>query len=310
MANEKVSILIIDDDEVIAQSTAEFFNMFEVNTAYVTSYDEAVKFLDTHLVSLLLLDINLGEKSGFDLCRKVRENYDMPILFISARTSDDDVLIALNIGGDDYIKKPFTLSILLAKVKTILARYEKAKEAALASQNNMKNTGNAPGLSDNQGIIGTAGSSNSTGIPDSAGSSNTAGNSNSAGISGNAGYSNNTGTSTGTGNLGTAASPIIKLTKTISLDTAARKLKSGNEQISLKAMEYKLLKYLIDNCGRVVTKDELLKDVWDDEFIGEGTLAVHIRHLREKIEKDPKQPELIKTIWGVGYMVETYEELL
>ena len=257
MEIEKVSVLIVDDDDVIAQSTAEFFNMFEVSTAYVSSYDEAVSFLDTHLVSLLLLDINLGDKSGFDLCRKVRENYDMPILFISARTSDDDILIALNIGGDDYIKKPFTLNILLAKVKAILARYEKAKEAAILSNNITEKTGNV-------------------GIPD-----------------------NRIGSDT-----------VIKLTPYISLDTASHKLKAGSGQISLKAMEYKLLKYLIDNCGRVVTKDELLRDVWDDEFIGEGTLAVHIRHLREKIEKDPKQPELIKTIWGVGYMVEAYEELL
>ena len=69
-------------------------------------------------------------------------------------------------------------------------------------------------------------------------------------------------------------------------------------------MEYKLLKYLLDNSGRVVTKDELLKNVWEDEFIGEGTLAVHIRHLREKIEADPKNPDVIKTIWGVGYLIE------
>ena len=78
----------------------------------------------------------------------------------------------------------------------------------------------------------------------------------------------------------------------------------GKEQISLKAMEYKMLLYLLENRGRVVTKDELLKNVWDDEYIGEGTLAVHIRHLREKIEQDPKNPEVIKTIWGVGYVIE------
>ena len=82
MEAEKVNVLIIDDDKVIAESTSEFFNMFGVSTAYVTGFDEAVKYLDTHLVSLLLLDINLGDKSGFDLCRKVRENYDMPILFM------------------------------------------------------------------------------------------------------------------------------------------------------------------------------------------------------------------------------------
>ena len=243
-------VLMIDDDEVIAQSTAEYFNMFDIKTAYVTSYEEAVEFLQENQVSLLLLDINLGDKSGFDLCKKVRENYDMPILFISARTSDDDVLIALNIGGDDYIKKPYTLSILMAKVKTILARYEKAKEAAeQVAEAQTKSSG-----SDLDG----------NGIKDGK----------------------------------------ITLADGIFLDINIRKLIRNGEQISLKAMEFKMLQYLLENRGRVVTKDELLKNVWDDEYVGEGTLAVHIRHLREKIEKDSKNPQIIKTAWGVGYMIE------
>lgn len=239
-------VLMIDDDEVIAQSTAEYFNMFDIKTTYVNSYEEAVEFLTRNQVSLLLLDINLGDKSGFDLCKKVRENYDMPILFISARTSDDDVLIALNIGGDDYIKKPYTLSILLAKVKTILARYEKAKEDAELA---LKSSGiEVSRIVDNSGCL--------------------------------------------------------SLTENLSVDKNLHKLRRGDDLISLKAMEYKMLIYLLENKNRVVTKDELLKNVWDDEFIGEGTLAVHIRHLREKIESDPKNPQVIKTIWGVGYMIE------
>lgn len=231
-------VLMIDDDKVIAESTAEYFNMFDVKTAFVTSYEDAVAFLDENTVSLLLLDINLGDKSGFDLCKKVRENYDMPILFVSARSSDDDVLIALNIGGDDYIKKPYTLSILLAKVKTILARYEKAASAVSSCA--------AP----------------------------------------------------------TAKSESFSLGEGITLDTNTHKLTVKGDTLSLKDMEYKLLLYLAQNRGRVVTKDELLKNVWDDEFIGEGTIAVHIRHLREKIEKDPKEPLIIKTIWGVGYILD------
>ena len=256
---DSYKVLIVDDDEVIAQSTAEYFNMFDTPCAYVTSFDDAVSFLDDHMVSLLLLDINLGDKSGFDLCKKVRESYDIPILFISARTSDDDVLIALNIGGDDYIKKPFTLSILLAKVKAILGRYEKAKEAAKSAVH----------ADTKQGTVN---------IND--------------------------------GDAATKDDIYIKLNSRISLDTHTHKLRDGDEQISLKAMEYKLLKYLVDHAGIVVTKDELLRDVWDNEFIGEGTLAVHIRHLREKIEDDPKEPELIKTVWGVGYMMETADEKL
>ena len=128
----KYQCLMVDDDITIAETTAEYFNIFDIKTAYVTGYDETLKFLDENEVSLILLDINLGERSGFELCKQIRMAYDMPILFISARTSDDDILTALNIGGDDYIKKPYTLNILLAKVKAILNRYEKAAEAANA----------------------------------------------------------------------------------------------------------------------------------------------------------------------------------
>ncbi len=243
----KVQALIIDDDEVIAQSTAEYFNMFGVQTEYVTGFEAAQEFLDTHLVSLLLLDINLGEQSGFELCKKVREKYDMPILFISARTSDDDVLIALNIGGDDYIKKPFTLSVLLAKVKAVIARYEKARENADTTKSCVQ-------------------------------------------------VQNSTETSLDGGRF--------KITEHITLDTNMHRLMKDGKAVSLKDMEYKLFLYLCENAGRVVTKDELLKNVWNDEFVGEGTIAVHIRHLREKIEEDPKNAEIIKTIWGVGYILE------
>jgi len=119
-----INCLIIDDEETIGQTTSEYFNMFDVTCEYVTSYEAAIDFLSEHQVSLLLLDINLGEHSGFELCKKIRKTTNIPILFISARTSDDDILTALNIGGDDYITKPYSLNILLAKVKAILKRCE------------------------------------------------------------------------------------------------------------------------------------------------------------------------------------------
>lgn len=157
--------LMIDDDEIIAENTAEYFNAFDIKTAYVTSYENEVDFLAENTVSLLLLDINLGNNSGFELCKRIRNEYNMPILFISARTSDDDVLMALNIGGDGS------------------------------------------------------------------------------------------------------------------------------------------LFYFLEHRGKVITKDEFLQNVWEDECVGEGTVAVHIRHLREKIEADPNEPKIIKTVWGVGYIM-------
>ena len=249
---EQYKVLMIDDDELIARSTAEYFNILDVKTAYVTSFDAAVDFLGKNNVSLLLLDINLGDRSGFELCKKIRENYDMPILFISARTSDDDVLIALNIGGDDYIKKPYTLNILLAKVKAVLDRYEKAKEAARAAT-----------------------------------------------VSGDGGTSLNTGTSNSENEEGR-----IVIHDGVYLDTAMHKLVVNEKAEELRAMEYKLLLYLLENSGRVITRDELLDNVWCDENTCDGTITVHIRHLREKIEADSKNPAIIKTVWGVGYVVE------
>ena len=242
--------LIVDDDLTIAENTAEYFNIFDISTAFVTGYDEAVSFLEENETSLVLLDINLGDRSGFELCKKIRREFDMPILFISARKSDDDILTALNIGGDDYISKPFTMSILLAKVKAVLQRYEKAMSAAKAAGNE---SGDSP-----------------------------------ANIS----------------DASAATEGKIIICDNILLDTLTHKLVKNGEETELKVREYNMLHYILKNRGRVVTKDELLKCAWEDEFIGEGTLPVHARRIRMKLEEDPDDPKILKTIWGVGYIIE------
>ena len=124
--------LIVDDEEALSQSTCEYFNMFEVRACWVADAKGCLRFFDEHTTDLILLDINLGGTSGFDLCRRLREITSIPILFISARQSDDDMLLALSIGGDDYIQKPYSLSVLLAKVKAVLGRYRATTVAPLA----------------------------------------------------------------------------------------------------------------------------------------------------------------------------------
>ena len=228
----KYNCLIIDDEITIAETTCDYFNMFDIKSAYATSYEEGLKFLNENDVSLLLLDINLGESSGFELCKKIRETSNIPILFISARTSDDDVLTALNIGGDDYIKKPYSLNILLAKVKAILKRY---------TQNVSTNSTN------------------------------------------------------------------LKL-HNLELDYNYHQVLVNSKPIKLKEMEFRLLSYLIENKNRVLSKDELFENVWKDTFISDGTLNVHIRRLREKIEDNPNAPIYIKTVWGIGYVFEVKNE--
>lgn len=225
----KYDCLIIDDEIELAETTCEYFNLFDVHSAFVTSAEACRSFLREHEVSILLLDINLGGESGFQLCKELRQKTEIPILFISARSSEDDVLIALDIGGDDYIHKPYTLRVLLAKVKAVLKRYANNDPTSDASL--------------------------------------------------------------------LQAGPV-------QIDSELRRVTVSGASLKLKTMEYKLLKYMIQHKNRVLPKEELFMEVWGDVFAGDGTLNVHIRHLREKIEQNPNEPKYIRTIWGIGYAFE------
>lgn len=214
--------LIVDDEKLLADSTAEYFNLFGVRTAVAYSVSECKDFFRENTAELLLLDINLDDGSGFGLCKELRETMDIPILFISARASDDDKIIALSIGGDDYIQKPCSLSVLLAKTKAVLKRYGSREAERYADGR-------------------------------------------------------------------------------LTVDFNARQVFVCGAPVKLTSLEFKLLAYLVRNAGRVVPKRELFEKVWEDKFTGDGTLNVHIRKIRESIERDPGNPEYIITAWGDGY---------
>ena len=216
--------LIVDDEKELAQMTCEYFNLFDVSCIWTDTVQGCEELIQDNSFDMLLLDINLKEESGFQLCKKIRDISDVPILFISARQSDEDILVALNIGGDDYIKKPYTLSVLLAKVKAVLKRVK-------------INTCNREG--------------------------------------------------------------------DIWLDEATMRVGVGEREVQLKAKEFKLFACLFERRNTIVTKEVLFDTVWGDTFYSDGTLNVHIRRLREKLEKRPDEPELIKTVWGTGYILET-----
>ena len=233
--------LIVDDEVALSKMTAEYFEMFDVKTQHVESAASCYAFLKDNTADVILLDINLGDGLGFEVCRTIREKYQIPILFISARQSDDDVLIALSVGGDDYVKKPYSLSVLLAKVKVNLKRVKQLK--ALEAEKDA--------------------SSGQTGIA----------------------YDN-------------AKMPDI------TLDDATMSVILKGQRISLKAKEYALMKCLYEHKNTIVSKDRLFEEVWGDTFYSDGTLNVHIRKLREKLEEDPNEPKYIKTVWGTGYILE------
>jgi len=220
--------LIIDDEIGLGKATKKYFEAFGLKTEFLESAEKTLSFLKENSADLLLLDINLKNESGFDLCKKLREDYNMPILFISARLSSDDILLALNIGGDDYITKPYELSILLAKVKTRLARERQQNKIVKAAD--------------------------------------------------------------------------------LVVDLENRKAIKAGVELDLTNKEFKLLALLVQNPNRTLTKEEIFSKVWGDSFFSDGTLNVHIRKLREKIEKDPDDPKLIKTVWKVGYVFEVLNE--
>ena len=219
--------LIIDDEKELADNTAEYFNMFDVRTKAVYSGLKAESFLKSNEPSMVLLDINLGDGSGFELCKKIRKTLDIPILFISARNTDDDKIIALNIGGDDYIEKPYSLGVLLAKVKVVLKRF--------ASSDSKDDTDRDY----------------------------------------DDGY--------------------------LRLDTANKTVYVEGKGKKITSIEWKLLEYLIANRNRLVTKLEIFDNVWCDRYTTDGTLNVHIRKIREVIERDPQNPKYIVTVWKEGY---------
>ncbi len=230
--------LIVDDEIELAKMTAEYFRMFDVSTQYVDSAQACLDFFkEGNTADLVLLDINLGDGSGFDVCKKLREEMQLPILFISARQSDDDVLIALSIGGDDYVKKPYSLSVLLAKVKVNLKRIKQMQDA-----------GNSGSVSPSEG-------------------------------------SENEG-------------------KNFYMDYPTMSVVIKGNNIPLKAKEYALLDCLYKHHDTIVKKEVLFDEVWGDTFFSDSTLNVHIRKLREKIEENPNEPKLIKTVWGTGYILE------
>lgn len=237
--------LIVDDETDLARMTCEYFELFDVSCAWVSDAAECERFLGEHEVDLLLLDINLGKESGFWFCKKLRESSDIPILFISARQSDEDILVALNIGGDDYIKKPYSLGILLAKVRVFLKRLPRSGDAQPPQEESADS-----GMAD-----------------------------------------------VGSGGCG----------ERISLDEGTFSACVDGKRVKLKSREFYLLKCLYENRNTIVTKEQLFTQVWGDSFFSDGTLNVHIRRLREKLEDNPGEPKWIKTVWGTGYLLETEE---
>lgn len=220
-----VDILIIDDNVELASIISDFLENEGFTVHVLTSGEEGLQYLSEHTVKLLLLDIMLPELDGLGVCRMLREKHNLPIIIMSARHGDENKIIGLDLGADDYLEKPFTVQLLTAKVKSHLRRsYE---------------------MNENKQLL----------------------------IDGD-----------------------------LTINQTSMQVYLSDKQLVMAAKEYELLVLLMNNKGKVLRKEWLFEKVWGvDSFSELSTLTVHINKLRDKIESNPKQPDRILTVWGVGY---------
>ena len=237
---EHADILIVDDDTSLLEVTKDFLddNGYSVKTCSTgAAAVELVKNLD---FKVIILDINLPDLIGFDICSIIRKTSRVPVIFLSARISDTDKITGLDLGADDYISKPYSLNELLSRIKAQIRRkYEYDSDLT----DNARNKNN-----DENNVFSSDG---------------------------------------------------------IEVDFAARRVFVSGEEKELTAKEFDLLAYLVKNRNKSISKEKLFNEVWGFDCMGEiNTLSVHIRRLREKIEKDPSNPEHIKTVWSFGFRFE------
>ena len=226
-------ILIVDDDALMRRSLAFNLEQAGYHASTAESAETALSQVSLEKPDLILLDISLPLMDGLDAMRKIKDQYDLPVIFLTARRRELDEALGLELGGDDYITKPFDFNVLVAHIKAVLRRFERS--AAVSSS--------------------------------------------------------------------ASASPVEPITiGDLVVDPETHSVTIGGKQIELPRREFDLLHALALRPGRVYTVDELLGAVWGAEFIGQPQVVyVHIRWLREKIEKNPSYPKHIITVRGVGY---------
>jgi DNA-binding response OmpR family regulator len=216
-------ILIIDDDNDIADLESYLLKSENYETIICNSGEEAIEEIEKTKFYLILMDIMMPGISGIELCAKIREKVSCSIIFVTAKSNLVDKMVGFEIGGDDYITKPFENQELVSRVKAHLRKDKR--------------------------------------------------------------------------NLRTNNSNIIKIGE-IELNKESFEVKKNNEKIDLSTREFELLKYLMENKGIVLSKAQIFDAVWGSNFGEISTVAVNIKNLRDKLDKEEKY---IITVWGYGY---------
>ncbi|MGN1419638.1 MAG: response regulator transcription factor [Acutalibacteraceae bacterium] len=218
-------ILIVDDDKDIAALVSDALEDEGFETKILDNGEDALEYITINAqdISLITLDIMMPGIGGLEVCQKIRNKVDCPIIFVSAKGKTIDTVLGLELGADDYISKPFVVEELVARVKAHLRREQRNNVAA------------------EEGIIKVG---------------------------------------------------------DIEIRTGSFEVFKNGKSVSVSTREFQLLQYLMENAGKVLTREQIFNHVWDTEFGDIGTVAVNIKSIRDKL--DPNN-DYIKTVWGVGY---------
>lgn len=226
------TILIVDDEKEIRNLIAIYLKNEGYDVLEASDGEEGLSLLKKHQVHLIVLDIMMPKVDGIEMCMKVREIAEMPIIMLSAKSQDMDKIVGLTLGADDYVIKPFNPLELIARIKSQLRRYIKMNRLDMMNENEIE--------------IGD-----------------------------------------------------------MRINTDTHEVIVNNEKVKLTPREFSILELLARNQGIVMSAEQIYEKVWKEEAIqSENTVMVHIRKIRERIETTPRNPQYIKTVWGVGYKIE------
>lgn len=235
-------VLLVEDDEAIGVGLSYSLEKegYEVVTAKNTA--EARSAWKPGKYDICVLDINLPDGSGYDICRFIKQSEDVPVIFLTAVDAEVNVVMGLEMGADDYICKPFRVGELMARIKSVLRR------AGRTQHPDTENSG-----FDGPGVIGD-----------------------------------------------------IRIYTKEARVTRVDAMTGLEETIELTALEYRLLLTFVNHRGIVLSRKKLLEDMWDisGDFVNDNTLTVYIKRLRDKIERDPANPVIIRTVRGLGYILD------
>ena len=237
MNQDQKTILIVDDEQPIREILVYNLKKEGYNTIEASDGITALNIALEKYPDLILLDIMLPKMDGLSVCKRIKNSLNVPILMLTAKDSEIDKILGLELGADDYITKPFSVRELVARVKANLRKVE------AVSNSNIDYTKNNETKKENRIVVGE-----------------------------------------------------------LELDLDKFEVKIRGEIIDLTVREFEVIKFLASQPGQVVTRETLLEKVWGYEYYGDiRTVDVTVRRIREKIEKDPQNPEYIRTVRGLGY---------